>query len=81
MSAMTDTELIGYCEIHCTTERALFVGEHINRMIALAGFPSDFPAAVEPNAWLSAHDEMAELCKLAQDRAKSSPATIEKDKS
>jgi hypothetical protein len=80
MAEMTDTQLIGYCEIHCETERALFSGHHINRMIDLAGFPEDFPAAVGPDTFLSAHEEMAELCKLARERAKSSPATTEKEK-
>jgi hypothetical protein len=75
MSAMTDAELIGYCEIHCETERALFVGAHINRMIALAGFPPGFPAAVPPDEFRSAHEEMAELCELARDRIKAAADT------
>ncbi len=68
MSEMTDIELIDYCEIHCTTERALFAGKHINRMIELAGNPADFPKFVRHDALLSAHEEMAELCKLARAR-------------
>lgn len=36
MIEMTDEELIGYCESHCTTERVLFHSKHINRMIILA---------------------------------------------
>ena len=30
---MTDAELIGYCDIHCETERALFNDRQINRML------------------------------------------------
>ncbi len=33
---MEDDELIGYCELHCQTTRALFHFEHVNRMIELA---------------------------------------------
>lgn len=79
MSLTTDAELIGYCEIHCETERALFAGAHINRMIELAGFPPGFPAAVSPDGFLSAHEEMAELCKLARERL-ASPTLNTKDK-
>lgn len=68
MSAMTDAELIGYCELHCKTERALFVGSHVNRMIKLAGSPDSFVASVNPHDWYSLHDEMEELCKLAGTR-------------
>lgn len=34
---MDDRELIGYCEIHCHTDRALFHVDHVKRMCALAG--------------------------------------------
>lgn len=69
-AAMTDIELIGYCEIHCTTERALFSAEHVNRMIELAGNPPGFK---RQNGWVSAHAEMQELCDLA--RARLAPPT------
>lgn len=65
---MSDVDLIGYCEIHCTTERALFVGEHINRMIELAGSPPPYVACVPADGWYSVHEEMAELCALARAR-------------
>lgn len=58
--------LIGYCEIHCKTERALFKGIHINEMLELAGFPTNFPKSVDPDQWISVHGEMEELCKLAR---------------
>ena len=64
-AAMTDIELIGYCEIHCTTERALFSAEHVNHMIELAGNPPGFK---RQNGWVSAHAEMQELCDLARAR-------------
>ena len=65
MDEMTDIELIGYCEIHCATERALFAAEHVNRMIELAGNPPDFR---RQSGWVSAHGEMQELCDLARAR-------------
>ena len=65
MDEMTDIELIGYCEIHCATERALFAAEHVNRMIELAGNPLDFR---RQSGWVSAHGEMQELCDLARAR-------------
>ena len=63
---MDDKELIGYCEMHCTTERALFSAQHINRMIALAGYPKDFPQSV--TGWYSMHEEMQELVEMAGNR-------------
>lgn len=66
MSIISDTELIGYCEIHCKTERALFNGNHINRMILLAGSPSNFVSSVPGESWFSMHEDMAELCELAR---------------
>lgn len=65
---MDDLEFIGYCEIHCTIERALFAAEHVNRMIELAGNPSGFK---RQSGWVSAHEEMQGLCDLA--RARLSP--------
>ena len=64
MSEMTDDELIGYCLIHCRTERALFHKDQINRMIALAGFPEGFPESVDIE-WQSVHEPMKVLCDLA----------------
>jgi hypothetical protein len=66
---MTNDEFIGYCEIHCTTERALFSGTHVNRMLDLAGFPPGFEKQVEASNWFSVHEEMAELCKHAKTTA------------
>lgn len=37
MAEMTDTELLGYAEIHCRTEVAAFHVDHVNRILALAG--------------------------------------------
>lgn len=68
MTEMTDNELIGYCESHCKTERALFVGEHINRMLALAGHPDGYVQEVPKDQWLSVHGEMENLCRIARKR-------------
>lgn len=66
---MTDEELIGYCDLHCESERALFNAEQINRMISLAGHPEDYVRQV-PDGWYSIHDEMKNLVKLARERLK-----------
>ena len=38
---MTDEQFLGYCEIHCRTERALFAGAQVNRLNELADFEPD----------------------------------------
>lgn len=63
-----DIDLINYCEIHCESERALFKGAHINRMLILAGSPEGFVKSVPPDSFISVHDEMKRLCRLARDR-------------
>lgn len=64
---MNDLELIGYCRIHCQTERALFNGGHIQRMIRLAGSPKGFinPDMLKADEFYTAKHEMEELCTLA----------------
>ena len=37
---MTDTQFLGYCEIHCTASSALFSQEEVNRLHSLAGEPT-----------------------------------------
>lgn len=60
---MSDDELVGYCEIHCRTERALFSADHINRMIVLAGLGEHNSKIM---GWHSMHEEMQELVDLAR---------------
>lgn len=36
---MTDAEFLGYVDLHCRTERALFAREHVDRLYQLAGLP------------------------------------------
>lgn len=60
--------LIGYCESHCETPRALFNGKQVNDMLKLAGHPVGWVLEVDENEWFSLHDEMAELCKLAREQ-------------
>lgn len=68
-SAMNGEQLIGYCEIHCKTERALFSRQQVNAMIELAGFPEDYVSQIPPMiSWVSLHEEMEELCRLARKR-------------
>jgi hypothetical protein len=64
-TGMTDPELIGYCDIHCESERALFNERQINRMIELAGYPDGFVRDVSIG-WYSVHDEMKALVRVAQ---------------
>lgn len=72
MSEMTDTDLIDYCDLHCETERALFIGRHVNRMLDLAGKPVGFVRTVPEMKWISMHGSMKELCALARERMRAS---------
>lgn len=67
-NGMNDRDLIGYCEIHCQTERALFKGDDVNRMLQLAGYPEGFVRQVPGHQFFSLHDEMEELVKLSKAR-------------
>lgn len=62
---MSDDELIGYCEIHCKTERALFHVSHVERIYKLAGrqSPLSLPAFVSVGP-----DTMLPLVALARKR-------------
>ena len=70
---MEDIDLIGYCEIHCTTQRALFSKEHLARMLELAGSPKEY---IKPNDlrklkhdFLPVFEEaMIPLCEMARKR-------------
>lgn len=67
---MKDTELIGYCSLHCKTPRALFKGTDINRMLKLAGYPEGYVRQVSPDEFISVHEPMQELCTLAMAKLK-----------
>lgn len=60
---MLDEELLGYCEIHCKTERAMFNSDQINRIAKLAGEKGRVP-----KGWYSMHEEMQELVDEARAR-------------
>ena len=49
---MNDKELLGYCEIHCTTQRAMFSADHLNILFELAG------ANRRVTGWHSAHEDV-----------------------
>jgi hypothetical protein len=66
MSVMTDTELLGYAEIHCRTERALFSAEHVNRILALAGHPEGYVYSV--TGMTAVHSDMQHLVDLVRAR-------------
>ncbi len=68
---MNDDDLIGYCDLHCKTERALFHWTHINRMIALAGYPKDFVRELDGSVqWVSLHEPMQFLVDRARTKKK-----------
>ena len=66
MSFDTPENLIGYCEIHCQTERALFSTSQINEMLKVAGYPEGYVREVEGTGFYSMHESMEDLCKLAR---------------
>ncbi len=51
---MTDDELIGYADLHCRTERALFHRDHVNRLLTLAG--AAFRLGVDE--WIAVHADV-----------------------
>lgn len=51
----TNEEFLGYFEEHCRTERALFSGEHVRRLAALAGVDTD----VLPGQFVAVHADVA----------------------
>lgn len=68
---MTDEELIGYCDFHSETPRALFHSEQVLRMIKLANaYP--WYCDIDPDNsndllnWISLHEEMKNLVDLAR---------------
>ena len=69
-----DEELIGYCEEHCETPRALFHKNQIAKMLELAGEPEGHSSSKEfyeaDVEWQSVHEPMKELVKLARARLK-----------
>ena len=47
-------EFLGYCELHSTTERALFSRVHVIRLHALAHVPIE----LEPGAFFAMHEDI-----------------------
>lgn len=70
---MDNEALIGYCELHCQSERALFSSADINRMLVLAGNPTHFVKSVPEGRFFSVHEQMEELCRLARARLRVAP--------
>lgn len=72
-NGMNDEQLIGYCEIHCETPRALFNGKQVKRMLALAGELNAIEEAelqLDDDDWLSIKGDMRELCEKARKNLK-----------
>lgn len=67
-NGMSDKDFIGYCSSHCKSERALFVGRDVNRMLKLAGYPNGFVSRVPDGEWFSLHEPMEELVRHAERR-------------
>lgn len=68
MTDLTDSEFLGYVEIHSRTERALFSQAHAQRLLRMAGNPPNFQ--LDPReALVSIHDDVAdELVQMARER-------------
>lgn len=64
-----DGDFIGYCELHCKTERALFHRDHIKRMAQLAGDAALLDVVDTLAEWITAHeDAMLPLVEKARAR-------------
>lgn len=64
---MTDAEFIDYCETHSETERALFNGPQVARLMRLAGAAEQLASVWESRGsdyWKSL--DMSDLCALAR---------------
>lgn len=64
---LTDEQFVNYCEIHCQTQRALFSGRDINRMLDLARGPDEYIRYLPADEWFSVHEEMQELVDRARE--------------
>ncbi len=68
---MSREELIGYCELHCRTPRALFRFDQIAQMVEYAGRPDNCDTPEEfmerKNDFTSLKSEMEELIKLSRE--------------
>lgn len=59
----SNERFIGYCELHCTTERGLFIGSHVNYLLQLAGDDR----RVTATQWYALDEEAVHpLCKQAR---------------
>lgn len=55
----TDEEFLGYFEIHCRTERALFNGYQIKRLVRLGGMEGDDVEGMRDDQWASVYEGQA----------------------
>ena len=71
-SGMEKDELVGYCDIHCETEIALFHQEMYAQMIEYAGCPENYPSPDEviecSTEFHSMHENMKTLVYLARSK-------------
>jgi hypothetical protein len=71
-SGMSKDDLIGYCALHCRTERALFHKDMVAQMVEYAGCPKGFlpPEEIsrDIHEFYSLHESMEELVSLARSR-------------
>lgn len=66
---MERDELIGYCDLHRKSQRALFSREMIAQMVEYAGCPEDFPNPQEImryQEFIGTHEPMKKLVDLAR---------------
>lgn len=64
---MSDQEFLSYFSLHATTERALFSGQHINRLLALAG-STDRAVSEDGGLWVVYSETADPLIEAAYKR-------------
>lgn len=74
MSLVDDESFLGYCEIHSRTERALFNGGQIRRLLELADLP--VPRDIRDSSWLTMRSCVADpLIYTARERLRAVKTT------
>lgn len=56
----TDEEFLDYFEIHCRTERALFNGHQIRRLVRLGGAEGDDVEDMRDDEWATVREDVAQ---------------------
>lgn len=65
---MTDNEFLGYCEIHCETDLAMFSRAQLDRLRALAGYADLTWKGPQPEWYSLGPDSIMPVVKAARTR-------------